>query len=84
VARGGFSRGVSSVAVDFVPPFLPLTFQLPQAFPVSNPRNRCFRWKSVQERTLTLDQCSLRALHSAFAARTFNAGAQRLSVEIGP
>jgi hypothetical protein len=67
VARGGFSRGVSSVAVDFVPPFLPLTFQLPQAFPVSDPRNRCFRWKSVQERTQTLD-----------------AGAQRLSIEIGP
>ena len=67
VARGGFSRGVSSVAVDFVPPFLPLAFQLPQAFPVSDPRNRCFRWKSVQERTQTLD-----------------AGAQRLSIEIGP
>jgi hypothetical protein len=67
VARSGFSRGVSSVAVDFVPSFLPLTFQLPQAFPVSDPRNRCFRWKSVQERQQTLD-----------------AGAQRLSVEIGP
>jgi hypothetical protein len=44
-----------------------VAFQLPQAFPVSDPRNRCFRWKSVQERKQTLD-----------------AGAQRLSVEIGP
>jgi hypothetical protein len=34
---------------------------------VSDPRNRCFRWKSVYERKQTLD-----------------AGAQRLSVEIGP
>jgi hypothetical protein len=55
------------VAVDFVPPFLPLAFQQPQAFPVSDPCNRCFRWKSVQERQQTL-----------------GAGAQRLSVEIGP
>ena len=67
VARGGFSRGASLVAVDFVPPFLPLAFQQPQAFPVSDPCNRCFRWKSVQERQQTL-----------------GAGAQRLSVEIGP
>jgi hypothetical protein len=34
---------------------------------VSDPCNRCFRWKSVQERQQTL-----------------GAGAQRLSVEIGP
>jgi hypothetical protein len=67
VARGGFRPGSTEIAVDFVPPFLPLSFLMPKAFPATDPRNRCFRWKSVETRQDWLD-----------------AGAERLSIEIGP
>lgn len=60
VAQGGFPRGASSVAVDFVPPFLPLGFQLPQGFPMSDPRNRCFRWKNAGERQQRLGAAAQR------------------------
>ena len=67
VSLGGFRPGSSEVAVEFVPPFLPLSFQMPKAFPASDPRNRCFRWKSAETRQQWLE-----------------AGAEHLSIEIGP
>ena len=45
VARGGFPKGTTTVTVDAVPSFMPMSFQLPNAFPTSDPRNLCFRWE---------------------------------------
>jgi hypothetical protein len=67
VGLGGFRPGSTEIAVDFVPPFLPLSLQMPKAFPASDLRNRCFRWKSAKTRQEWLE-----------------AGAERLSIEIGP
>jgi hypothetical protein len=67
VSLGGFHPGSTEIAVEFVPPFLPLSFQMPTAFPASDLRNRCFRWKSAETRREWL-----------------GAGAERLSIEIGP
>jgi hypothetical protein len=67
VSLGGFRPGPTEIAVDFVPPFLPLSLQMPKAFPASVLRNLCFRWKSAETRQVWLE-----------------AGAERLSIEIGP
>ena len=50
VARGGFPVGTTTVTVDAVPAFMPMSFQLPKAFPKSDPRNLCFRWKDAEDR----------------------------------
>ena len=50
IAKDGFPHGASSIAVDFVPPFLPNAMQHPKSFPASDPRNLCFRWKSDEQR----------------------------------
>jgi len=50
IAKDGFPHGASSIAVDFVPPFLPSAMQHPKSFPASDPRNLCFRWKSDEQR----------------------------------
>jgi hypothetical protein len=55
VSLGGFRPGSTEIAVDFVPPFLPLSFQMPKAFPASDLSNRCFRWKSAETRQEWLD-----------------------------
>ena len=54
VAKDGFPRGATSIVVDFVPAFLPPAMQMPRAFPTTDPRNLCFRWKSGEERQRTL------------------------------
>ncbi len=53
-SRGGFAAGTTAVTVDAVPMFMPLSIQLPNAFPASDPRNLCFRWKSAQDRARQL------------------------------
>jgi hypothetical protein len=50
VSLGGFRPGSTEITVDFVPPFLPLSLQMPKAFPASDLSNRCFRWKSAKTR----------------------------------
>lgn len=50
VARGGFPVGTTEVTVDAVPSFMPMSLQLPSAFPTSDPRNLCFRWKGAEDR----------------------------------
>jgi len=50
VSQGGFAVGTTTVTVDAVPTFMPLSIQLPSAFPASDPRNLCFRWKSAEDR----------------------------------
>lgn len=50
VAPGGFPVGTTTVTVDAVPSFMPMFFQLPNAFPASDPRNLCFRWKGAEDR----------------------------------
>lgn len=54
VAPGGFPVGTTAVKIDAVPSFMPMTFQLPNAFPASDPRNRCFRWKGADDRARQL------------------------------
>jgi hypothetical protein len=54
VSHGGFAAGTTAVTVDAVPMFMPLSIQLPNAFPASDPRNRCFRWKSAEDRVRQL------------------------------
>jgi hypothetical protein len=55
VSRGGFAVGTTTVTIDAVPMFMPLFIQMPNAFPASDPRNLCFRWKSAQDRARQLD-----------------------------
>jgi hypothetical protein len=50
VARGGFPAGTTTVTIDAVPSFMPTSIQLPNAFPASDPRNLCFRWKGADDR----------------------------------
>ena len=50
VGREGFSRGEHTIVVDFVPPFLPLALQRPEAFSAADPANLCYRWRSAEER----------------------------------
>lgn len=54
VARGGFPIGTTTVTVDAVPAFMPMSIQLPNAFPRSDPRNLCFRWKGEEDRARQL------------------------------
>ena len=54
VSLGGFAVGTTTVTVDAVPMFMPLAIQLPSAFPASDPRNLCFRWKSAEDRARQL------------------------------
>ena len=46
----GFPAGAKTFTVDFVPPFLPMSFQQPIGFPAADPRNLCFVWKSALEK----------------------------------
>lgn len=54
VSHGGFAVGTTAVTVDAVPIFMPLSIQLPNAFPASDPRNLCFRWKGAEDRARQL------------------------------
>ncbi len=54
VGREGFVRGETSIVTDFVPLFLPLALQQPEAFPSSDPKNLCYRWRSAEERARLL------------------------------
>jgi hypothetical protein len=54
VGREGFARGEATIVADFVPPFLPLALQRPEAFPASDPANLCYRWRNTDERASLL------------------------------
>jgi len=62
VSRGGFPVGTTTVTVDTVPGFMPMAFQLPNAFPASDPGNLCFRWKSAGDRQRQLSSDTQKVL----------------------
>jgi hypothetical protein len=49
-AARGFPVGTTTVTVDAVPSFMPMSFQSPNVFQASDPRNLCFRWKGAEDR----------------------------------